>query len=212
MKLRLGLLGIVGTLTAVAACSSSSSSPAQPGQEAGTDADGAAGDSGLGTEPSDAAVAAIPSIMCGGATCIAPSSVYPLSPCCLPDNGCGASFGAAALAMFDAGGFDASGIDFDAGAVCIDTAPGTPDPTCPSQTAMGFKLSGCCSRSKVCGVDLSVAGLGCESLSALAAFGPAGAAAEAGISTTPQACGGAADGGVADAGGPDGSASGDGGH
>jgi hypothetical protein len=39
---------------------------------------------------------------------------------------------------------------------------------------MGYALTGCCTSGGVCGVDLSVAGLGCNSLSALGAFAPAG--------------------------------------
>jgi hypothetical protein len=133
--------------------------------------------------------------------------MFPLAPCCLPDNGCGATFGAAALAMFDAGAFDAGGFDaaaFDAGAFCMDTAPGTPDPSCPSQSAMGFTLAGCCARDGLCGVDLSVAGFGCDSLSALESMIPAGSVTDAAVVGPPQACGSAAEGGasVGDGGAP----------
>ena len=183
MNLRLVLPGIAVTLAAAAACSSSSSSaPAATTSTAdgGTDT-GTSDDSGSTQGTSDTGVATTPPIMCGSATCSAPSGgLFPLSPCCLPDNSCGATFGSAALATFDAGAFDASGIDFDAGAVCLDTAPGTPDTACPSQSAMGFTLAGCCARSGVCGNDLSLAGLGCDSLSALAALAPAGSAGDAG--------------------------------
>jgi len=76
---------------------------------------------------------------------------------------------------------------------------------------MGFALTGCCTKSKICGVDLSVAGLGCNSLSALAALAPAGAAGDAAVSP-PQACGPGVDAGTPDTGAPDGSPAGDGGH
>jgi hypothetical protein len=192
MNLRLLLPGIAVTLAAAAACSSSSS-PAPAGatnnDDGGTDT-GASDDSGSTQGTGDTGAAATPAIMCGSATCSAPaSSLFPLSPCCLPDNSCGATFGSAALAMFDAGAFDASGLDLDAGSLCIDTAPGTPDTACPSQSAMGFTLAGCCTRSGVCGNDLSLAGLGCDSLSALGALAPGGSAGDAAIAA-PQACGG----------------------
>ena len=93
--------------------------------------------------------------------------------------------------MFDAGGFDASGFaGFDAGAICLDTSAGTPDNNCPSQSAMGFNLTGCCTASGFCGLDLSLAGLGCNSLSALASMAPAGSLGDSGLGGPPQACGG----------------------
>jgi hypothetical protein len=192
MKLRLLLPGIAVTLAAAAACSSSSS----PAPAAATNTDdggttGAPDDSGSTAQGTgDTGAAATPSIMCGSATCSAPSgALLPLSPCCLPDNSCGATFGSGALAMFDAGAFDASGLDIDAGSLCFDTAAGTPDTACPSQSAMGYTLAGCCTRGGVCGINLSLAGLGCDSLSALGALAPGGAAGDAAIAA-PQACGG----------------------
>jgi hypothetical protein len=93
--------------------------------------------------------------------------------------------------MFDAGGFDASALSgFDAGAICLDTSAGTPDNNCPSQSAMGFNLTGCCTASGFCGLDLSLAGLGCNSLSALASMAPAGSLGDSGLGGPPQACGG----------------------
>jgi hypothetical protein len=211
MNLRLLLPGIAVTLAAAAACSSSSSSAPAAGtnNDDGGTATGASDDSGSTAQgTSDTGVATTPPIMCGSATCSAPAgALLPLSPCCLPDNSCGATFGSAALAMFDAGAFDASGLDIDAGSLCFDTAPGTPDTACPSQSAMGYTLAGCCARSGVCGIDLALAGLGCDSLSALGALAPGGAAGDAAISA-PQACGG--DAAIPDAGQADASPTGDG--
>jgi hypothetical protein len=197
MKLGLGLAGsaVFLAVATAAACSSSSSTPAAgTNEDSGTEAS-APDDSGIRMihELNDGADATAPPIMCGSMTCSAPSgAMLPLSPCCLPDNGCGAAFGAAVTAMFDAGGTDA-------GAVCLDTSPGTPDTACPSQTTMGFALAGCCAKSGVCGVDLSIAGLGCDSLSALAGLIPGGTGGDGGMGP-PLACGAPADGGALDAG------------
>jgi hypothetical protein len=191
MKFELPVTGmVVVTLAAAAACSSSSSSAsaADAGAEASGDEGGPIGPI---IELNDGGATVAPPIQCGGMMCSAPSGMFPLSPCCLPDNGCGATFGSAALTMFDAG-------NVDAGSLCLDTSAGVPDMTCPSQTTMGFTLSGCCARSGVCGVDLSMAGLGCNSLSAFAAFGPAPTGD--GAVSVPQACAAAADGGRPDAG------------
>jgi hypothetical protein len=198
MKLRLGLLGTAAAIAVAAACSSSSTSPGGTGNT-GADS-GGPDDSSVGTTPpNDGAVATAPPIMCGTMTCNAPAGgVVPLSPCCLPNGGCGGTIGAATLAMFDAGGFDASGLSgFDAGAICLDTSAGTPDTSCPSQSMGGFDLTGCCTASGVCGIDLSLAGLGCESLSALASMAPPGALGDSGLGGPPQACGAAVDGGGA---------------
>jgi hypothetical protein len=130
----------------------------------------------------DATSGAAMPVMCGGTTCTVPSNgLVPLLPCCLPDNGCGATFGSS-LAMFT----DAAG----AASTCVNTAVGTPDTACPSQLVMGMMLAGCCSVSGLCGLDLSAAGLGCNALSALASL-PLGA-----DSAAPQSCAAASDGGV----------------
>jgi hypothetical protein len=56
---------------------------------------------------------------------------------------------------------------------------------------MGFALAGCCSNAGVCGIDLTVGGLGCNPVSALGALASiaGGGAMDAG---PPQACGGGA--------------------
>lgn len=205
MKFSLTALGLtIGALAAAAACSSSSSSaPATGAGDGGGSSNDASLASGDATEPSDSGSAVVATIQCGSLTCSAPSGVLPLQPCCLPDDKCGATFGGAALSMFDASAFDASGFDasgfdaagFDASALCFDTSAGTPDMSCPSQSAMGFALTGCCTTGGVCGVNLSIAGLGCNSLSALAMFAPGDGAVSA-----PQACGATADGGGSDTG------------
>jgi hypothetical protein len=164
-----------------AACSSSSQSPAAEGN--GPDSGGPS-DSGplqITEVNGDATSGAAMPVMCGGNMCTVPSNgLVPLSACCLPDNGCGATFGSA-LAMFT----DAAG----ATSTCVNPAVGTPDPACPSQLVMGMMLAGCCSVSGTCGVDLSAADLGCNPLTALASL-PLGA-----DSAAPQSCSAAGDAG-----------------
>ena len=120
-------------------------------------------------------------VMCGGMTCIPPTGgMIPLGACCLPNDGCGASIGAVLTGVGDGG------------SSCIDTAAGSPDPSCPAQSIMGMSLLACCSAGGVCGVNLSVLGLGCDSLSVLGALVP-------GAEGPPQPCGDAAGGPVPDA-------------
>src|SRR5260221_9258836 len=156
---------LVSAWLAVAACSSSSESPSA--------SDGGAADA---TASNDAAASRdtgfipimqlndAPSgqpIACGANMCAPPAGgVIPLTPCCLPDNSCGASLGA--LGMM---GAPDAGDDGGGGIGCLDTSAGTADPSCPTQMAMGFPLMGCCKKAGVCGFDLSVAGLGCNSFS-----------------------------------------------
>lgn len=191
---------LVGASAVAAACSSSSSSSSPPPAETNTPADAGAelGDGPVSqlNPPTMTTMPTAMSVQCGGMTCSPPSSVaFPLTACCLPDNGCGASFGAGA-AMFGGGGGDA-------GSICLDTSPGTPDTACPSQTTMGVSLPGCCTTGGMCGIDLSMAGLGCNSLSALASLVPGGAMG-GGDAGAPQSCSAAAaaapDGGTADGG------------
>jgi hypothetical protein len=107
------------------------------------------------------------SAQCGALTCDSPALGMSIgvTACCLVDGGCGASLGAAGGA-----------------ASCLDTAPGTADPSCPSAAPKGFTLVGCCSVTGFCGVDLSVVGIGCVPVSAVAAM----ATADAG---PPRPCG-----------------------
>ena len=210
MKFFVAVSLAIGAAAAVAACGSSSGSHAPGGSpEASTNSN----DSSLSedAESGDGATAVAPPIQCGSTSCSAPTGgLLPLVPCCLSSDTCGATFGAAAVASFDASAFADSGFDasgFDAGSLCFDTAPATADPSCPSESAMGFTLTGCCASGGVCGVDLSVAGLGCNSLSALGALAPAGD----GAATTSVACGAVADGGHSDGGTLDGGAPSDGG-
>jgi hypothetical protein len=162
-------------------CSSSSNGASPGGSDAAvTDATSDAGaDGSIGTiRELNADAEVTNAAMCGSMMCVPPSGgMFPLTACCLPGGGCGASFGSM-------GG--------DAGPACISTAAGTPDPSCPaSASAMG--MPSCCSATGVCGVDLSMLGLGCNPLSVF------GAAAGGGTSP-PQRCGDAAAGPVPDAG------------
>ncbi|MGH7438944.1 MAG: hypothetical protein ACRENE_24925 [Polyangiaceae bacterium] len=155
----------------LAGCSTTSQSAENPGD---TDSGGAsdAGHVPIKELNGDANSGAPVPIVCGDATCTASNNgLVTLSPCCLPDETCGATFG---LAMFT----DAAG----AASNCVDTAAGTPDDTCPSQMVMGRMLAGCCSAKGSCGLDLSIAGLGCNPLSALTSL-PAGM-----DSGPPQSC------------------------
>ncbi len=173
----------IAALAIGAACSSSSPSPATVADGADSGGSNDSGPVPIAEVNGDATSGATMPIMCGGTMCTVPSNgLVPLSPCCLPDNGCGATFGSA-LSMFT----DAAG----AGSTCVNTAAGTPDTACPSQLVMGMMLAGCCSVNGTCGLDLSAAGLGCNPLSALASL-PIGA-----DSAAPQSCSPASDAGTA---------------
>jgi hypothetical protein len=129
------------------------------------------------------------SATCGSKTCTAPAGgMVPNNACCLPDNSCGAFPDLSAIGM-GLPGMGAPAPGDGGGGGCLDVTPGTPDPSCPSQMVMGFPLMGCCSRAGVCGLDLSIGGLGCNSLAALGGLGGLGGgpAMDAG---EPQACGG----------------------
>jgi hypothetical protein len=47
-------------------------------------------------------------------------------------------------------------------------------PYCPSMMMMGFPIMGCCTTSGFCGIDLTMAGLGCNTTQDLGAFGGMG--------------------------------------
>lgn len=165
---------IGATQVAMVACSSNSSNPPVDSRDAAI-VDATAGSLDAPSSiivplSGDGAGATGTPIMCGNTTCNPPSGgMFPLSACCLPDNGCGATFGAGLGGV--AGG----------ASTCLDVRAGTSDPSCPSQSMMGFSLPACCSVEGICGVDLSMAGLGCNSLSGLS-FGMIEASA-------PQPCG-----------------------
>lgn len=134
------------------------------------------------------------SVTCGSKTCTAPAGgMVQNNACCLPDNSCGAFPDLSSVGGFGAAAPSPAG---DAGGACLDVTPGTPDPSCPSQSVMGFSLAGCCSKAGVCGVDLSIGGLGCNPLSALGALASLdgvadldGGAMDAEASGLPQTCG-----------------------
>jgi hypothetical protein len=179
---------LVPAWLAVAACSSSSDST--PSASDSGASDGGATDA---TASNDAGVRLpimqlndAPSgqpIACGANMCSPPAGgIIPLTPCCLPDNSCGASLGAFGMM----GGAPDAG-DAGGGGGCLDTTAGTMDPSCPSQMVMGFPLTGCCSKAGVCGFDLSMVGLGCNSFAG--GIGGLGGM-DAGPAAAPQACGG----------------------
>jgi hypothetical protein len=101
------------------------------------------------------------------------------------------------------GGGGGGGGGGDGGATCLDTSMGKPDPSCASvPTPLGIALSGCCSNNNVCGADLSILGLGCNSPSVFGGLlmmgdsGPPRPCGDAG-GTSASGEGGAGDGGDA---------------
>jgi hypothetical protein len=183
---KLVLLGLGQTLWFAAACTSAKAS-APSSSDGGGDEPGASDDAGgpiVIKELNDGGSSGPPpaSITCGTTTCNAPTGgMIPLAACCLGDNGCGAMFDLSAIGMGGGAGAMGGG--------CLDPSPGTADPSCPSQMVMGFSLTGCCSKAGLCGVDLSMAGLGCNSFAALPGFGMAPPATDAQSAAPPQACG-----------------------
>ena len=186
---------LVPAWLAVAACSSPNES-APSGSDASSTSDASPADASLPREGSNLPVvhlseASAPtssgkSVTCGSKTCTPPAGgMVPNNACCLPDNSCGAFPDLSAIGM-GLPGMGAQAPGDSGGGGCLDVTPGTPDPSCPSQMVMGFSLMGCCSTAGVCGVDLSIGGLGCNSLAALGGLG-GGPAMDAG---PPQACGG----------------------
>ena len=86
-------------------------------------------------------------IMCGASICrpISNTPLGTLPPCCPPDtaNECGA-------------------IVVMAGSACFTATPGVADPRCPAVQVSPVSLPGCCRPNGMCGVDVSVIGLGCN--------------------------------------------------
>jgi hypothetical protein len=191
MNRRLAVLLPTIAIAAAVACGSSSSGNGNTGTQnegdasssSGSSGSSGSGESGTTTGEGDAGTSSSAPVVCGGTTCSAPSGVIMLSSCCQADNTCGATFSAGGLGGLG-GAAGGGALPADAGLPCLDTSAGTADSTCPSQTAMGFSLAGCCTKGGVCGSDLSMIGLGCNSISALFA----------GLGGTPQACGAGADG------------------
>jgi hypothetical protein len=179
---------LVPACVAVAACSSSSDSTPSASDSGASDggATDATASNEAGVQLPIMQLNDAPSgqpIACGANMCSPPAGgIIPLTPCCLPDNSCGASLGAFGMMGGAPGAGDAGG-----GGGCLDTTAGTMDPSCPSQMVMGFPLTGCCSKASVCGFDLSMVGLGCNSFAG--GLG-GGAGMDAGSAAAPQACGG----------------------
>jgi hypothetical protein len=172
--LRMGWLMTVWAACAACSSSNGSSGPTDGGE---SDATGTSPESGGSAGPGADASGPAP-VTCGNHMCTAPAAVLvPLTACCQSDNTCGASVSAGGL-----GGGAAASASPDGGTLCLDTAPGTADSMCPSTTAMGFPLRGCCSRFGLCGYDLSTIGLGCNPFAGLPGTSPSDAG--------PIACGG----------------------
>ena len=182
---------------AISACSSTDD-PAHAASDAGIASDASSADASKPKPGSDLPVvtlgqgttqAASGPVKCGSKMCTAPAGAMVMNvACCLPDDSCGAKPDLSSLGM-GLGMSVPTGAAGDATGGCLDVAPGKPDTSCPSQSIMGFALAGCCSKAGVCGVDLSVGGLGCNSISALGALASlaGGGAMDAGA---PIACGG----------------------
>jgi hypothetical protein len=98
-------------------------------------------------------------------------------------------------AAVDASAFDASAFGYaagllgDGGIPCLNLTAGTSDPTCMSLSVAGMTLNGCCTSTGVCGNDLSIVGLGCNSFAALAGGlgGPGVLCGDAAAVVTPDA-------------------------
>jgi hypothetical protein len=195
---------IISGCAMAAACGSSSSNGGSPTDGGLGDATSPSGDD-TGTPSGDDGSAG-PSVMCGATTCQAPSGGFlPLAACCLPDNSCGGTFSAGGLgglasmfgggaavdaSAFDASAFgDAAGLLGDGGIPCLNLTAGTSDPTCMSLSVAGMTLNGCCTSAGVCGNDLSIVGLGCNSFAALAGGlgGPGVLCGDAAAVVTPDA-------------------------
>ena len=173
------------SVLAVMACSGSSESPAS--SDGGNDDAGFDAGAALPIRELNETGPPVPTgpVICSGKMCSAPSGgMIPLVACCLSDNTCGLTFD---LSMFG-GAVSAGG---DGGVPCLDTAPGTVDPSCPSQSMQGFMMAGCCSKAGVCGVDLSMVSMGaigCNSQQLLPSLGGSPM-----MTGTLQHCGGAAE-------------------
>jgi hypothetical protein len=164
------------------ACSSSSVSPS--GSGAGSDDAGFDAGATLPIRELNETGPPVPTgpAICSGKTCTAPSGgMIPLVACCLSDNTCGLTFD---LSQF--GGAAPGG--GDAGLGCLDPSPGTPDPSCPSQSMAGFMMAGCCSKAGVCGVDLSMVSMGAIGCNSQLPF-PGLVASGPSMNTPPQPCG-----------------------
>ena len=192
---------IISGCAMAAACGSSSSNSGSPTDGGLGDATAPSGDDS-GSSGDDGSAG--PPVTCGSTTCQAPSGLLPLAACCMPDNSCGGTFSAGGLggfasmfgggAAFDAGAFDASAFGDasllgDGGIPCLALTAGTQDPACTSLSVFGMTLAGCCTTANVCGNDLSLIGLGCNSLAALAggAAGPGVPCGDGGAVVTPDA-------------------------
>jgi hypothetical protein len=79
-----------------------------------------------------------------------------LGACCRSDNTCGGEFMIPGMP---------SGMG---GAGCLTTAAGMAAPYCPKMSMMGFAIPGCCTTSGLCGIDLGMIGLGCNTTQDLA--------------------------------------------
>lgn len=192
---------LVPAWLAIAACSSNGSAPNSPETSEASPTDASMSNTGsnlpvVTLSEASAAPTGGQSVTCGSRTCTAPAGgMIQNNACCLPDNSCGAFPDLSGLGGFGGGGVGPPPSGDAGGGGCLDVSPGTPDPACPSQTVMGFALTGCCSKAGVCGVDLSIGGLGCNALSTLgplASLGGLGGGIpmEAGPSAAPQPCGG----------------------
>lgn len=191
---------VVGLLAVAAACSSSSSPPANnnPGPS-----DAAivlpTGDGSMQSLNPPTTTPPPGPVMCGSMTCNPPMVAIPgitLTACCRSDNSCGGAF---MLPGGMAGGSGAAG--------CLSTSAGTPAPACGGMMMMGIPLMGCCTTSGLCGIDLTMAGLGCntaQDLSALGGMFGMGGAMDAGPPETCAAAAAAAEAGAGAEAGPTG--------
>jgi len=156
---------------AAIACASADPGGSEPSGTGGVASVGGVSGASGGASHSGGAAAGVvggpgATVTCGSNSCKPPSAAISVYACCMADNTCGGAIPAGA----------APGLDFGGAATspCLTLAPGKPDASCKSyKSSFGVTLPGCCGSDHVCGVDLSVAGLGCNNVAAIASDAPA---------------------------------------
>lgn len=193
---------VVSLLAVAAACSSSSSPPASSNNQGPSDAAVVlpTGDGSMQSLNPPTMTPPPGPVMCGSMTCNPPAATIPgitLSACCTSTNACGGAF------MLPGAMTGGSG-----GAGCLSTSAGTAAPYCPSMMMMGIPITGCCTTDGLCGIDLTMIGLGCDTAQSLAGIGGmfGGGAMDAGPPETCAAAMAAAEAGAGAEAGPTGDA------
>lgn len=161
------LLNLVIVSIGAAAFACASADPGDPSDATGgVTSAGGAGSANVGANHGGSTSAGIvggpgATVTCGTKPCSPPSASIKLYACCMPDDACGGAIPAGSVPGADFGGAATS--------PCLTLDPGSPDTSCQSyKSSFGVTLPGCCGVDRTCGVDLSVVGLGCNNISAIA--------------------------------------------